>query len=556
MSGFEGSAGTVVITNTSCGLWTDSRYFLEAETAIKGTSYELHRLGEADVVDFPEWLARSLDAGTTVGIDGACVSTALFRTLFATLLAAGITLRPTKDPFAVTWTGRPALPSTPLFVHEERYTGESATARLMRIRRELERREARSHVVCTLDDIAWLLNVRAADVSYNPLAVAFLTIDRDSAALFTQLERINERARAHLRATGVDLHPYDAFWSVLPRIERPVWLDPERTTVAIAAALDSRVVHMARPEVCIETVQPSTGFKAVKNEAELNHTRNTMVRDGVAMVRFLRWLDDAVAAGQTMGETEVSAKLREFRSQLPNYIGDSFEYISGFGGHGAIIHYRAKRESEYAVRRDGVYLIDSGAQYLDGTTDITRTVCTGDVEQPAKEDFTYVLKAHIALAGARFPAGTSGRQLDPLARRPLWDADRNFGHGTGHGVGYFLNVHEGPHRIAQLQSDWPLQPGMIISNEPGVYRRDRWGIRIENLVVVVADGVGDFGPFYAFETLSVCPIDRRMILSRLLSLAERDWIDAYHEHVRTVLEPHLEAADAAWLRAATEPLAD
>lgn len=551
LTGFTGSAGTFVITRDHAALWTDSRYYLEAEFALTGSGIELFRLGESGVLDYPEWIAANLPTGSRAGIDARCVAIATFRTLESGLKRNGITLVGTDDPMRSFWNDRPNLPSTPLVVHDSSYSGEPATARLMHIRKELDHVGARSHVVCTLDDIAWILNLRASDVDYNPVAVAFLIVDRDEAQLYTDPSRVTAEAQAHCRAAGVAIVPYPDFWSKLSSLEQPVLTDPERVTMGVLQSIDANGTGNA---AIIERAQPSTARKARRNQVELNHTRKVMVRDGVAMVQFLSWLERTMAEGTCPTELEAAAKLRAFRAALPGYVGDSFEYISSYAGHGAIIHYRAKDESQSRLRRTGTYLIDSGAQYLDGTTDITRTVALGEVEPMAKDDFTLVLRAHIALATTRFPLGTTGRQLDSIPRRVLWQDRRNYGHGTGHGVGFFLSVHEGPQRIAQQQSDWPLEEGMVISNEPGLYRRDRWGMRTENLLAVGNDENSEFGSFLRFETLTLCPIDRRMIVVEQLDAGERKWIDEYHRRVRTALESGLEATDRAWLESATKPL--
>ena len=567
VSGFFGSAGTVVITADRAGLWTDSRYFLAAEQALSGSEIQLFRVQTPGVPDYPQWIAATMASGATVGVDGALVTPAWRDALLKALHGRSITLVSLDDPFDELWRDRPPLPANPLVVMDAKYTGEDTRARLSRIRDRLREAGAASHVVITLDDIAWILNLRGSDIPYNPVFLAYLTILRDGGAvLYTATDRVTPPARKALDDAGVDLREYHRFREDLrtlsgTRLPGPVLLDPQRVSWSVATMLEDR-----NP---LYLPQPSTGMKACKSRTEVGRLRSAMIRDGVAMVRFLAWLQGIMKeSGQGLSdgphtEYTLAGKLREFRAEGKHYLGDSFNYISGLDGNGAIVHYDVDADSARKLTFPAVYLIDSGAQYRDGTTDITRTVAldpTGGRELEERhprlrEDFTLVLKGHIALARLIFPRNTPGREIDAVARIPLWETYRNYGHGTGHGVGFCLNVHEGPQKIAPGSSDWPLEAGMLCSNEPGLYRTGRYGIRTENLILVTpAEESAEFGAFLQFETLSLCPIDQTLIDVSMLSREERDWIDLYHRCVREELGPHLPEEERRWLEEATTPL--
>lgn len=540
LSGFDGSAGTVVVTRDRAGLWTDSRYYLHAEQVLEGTGIELFRLGVAGVTDYPGWLAGTLDAHARVGVDSRLITRDAADRLRETLEQARISLVDAGDPMDELWTDRPGLPAEAVVVYPSEWAGETRATRLARVRERISAQGATSHVISTLDDIAWLLLLRGSDVAYNPVFVAHLIVTATNATLYTDTTRVDAAALAELTADHVTVRAYERFETDLAALEAPVAVDPSRSSWWISNRLGPRMAPVS---------QPSADIKSRKNDVQLGHLRRTMVRDGQAMVRFLRALEESVAAGESLDEYGLVQRLHAERASAPTFRGDAFDTISGFGPNGAVVHYRVQRASALPVTAPGVYLVDSGAQYLDGTTDITRTVAIGGVggggragggdgssadggiPEEARADFTYVLKAHIALATLVFPVGVSGHEIDAIARAALWRAHRSYGHGTGHGVGFYLNVHEGPQRIALGSPAWPLAPGMIISNEPGLYRTGRWGIRIENLVAVQRDGESEFGSYLSFETLSLCPIDRRMIVPELLSRDELAWIDAYHARV-------------------------
>ncbi len=571
LSGFRGSVGTLVVTREAAGLWVDSRYYLEAESAIAGTGIELFKSGLPGVPEYPKWLAdrlierrgersaaerptadrpaaeRSAAKRPAVGVCASTTTIARVRALESELARAGASVVPSDDLLDDIWTDRPGYPTAPVVEYSTTFAGESRAQKLMRVRDHVRERGAGALLLSSLDDIAWLTNLRGGDVVYNPLFLAFLAVTLDEAVLFMDSEKLDSPTAESLAADGYTIAPYRAVREyVANRLpDTAVLLSPEKTAIELRSVLpESRTV--------IEETDITTFFKARKNRVELEGIRSAMRRDGVAMVRFLRWIEESVPGGEVT-ERSAAAKLEELRAAGKHHVGPSFPTISGFGEHGAIVHYRFDEESAVPLGQ-GVYLVDSGAHYLDGTTDITRTIMLGRRSKRAAADFTLVLKAHIALATLRFPKGTAGVQLDAVARAELWRTLRNYGHGTGHGVGCYLNVHEGPQKLATRLSDVPIDPGMITSNEPGLYRRGEYGIRIENLVHTVEDETGDFGPFLRFETLTLCPIDLQLIDASLLTEAELEWVNSYHEWVREELSPFLEPEDRRWLEEHTRPI--
>ncbi len=550
VSGFYGSAGTVVVTQSEAGLWTDSRYFLAAETAIAGSEFCLFRLHEEGVLDYPAWLAATLPAGSTVGVDGGVVTLAERRTLESQLGLRNIALTALIDPFAELWPDRPPLVSDPVYVLDDTYAGVSTREKIANLRAAIAEASATTHIVSTLDDIAWILNLRGSDVAYNPVFRAYLVVSLDRVVLYRDRGTISEDVRVAL--ADVEIAPYERFFVDLPTLTGPVLIDPQRTSWSIAESLSEIET--------VEQMQPSTVAKACKNSTELSNLEHAMARDGAALVRFFAWLDGIDPVREQLNENDLADTLRRFRQEDALSIGDSFNYISGFGPNGAIIHYDPTENGPSTIDAPGIYLIDSGGQYLDGTTDVTRTLPIGDVSQiedllrRAATDHTLVLKGHIALAQLRFPFGTSGRDIDAIARAPLWAAARSYSHGTGHGVGFVLNVHEGPQRIAPGADPYPLQPGMLVSNEPGIYRTGEYGIRFENLVVVEEVEKSEFGTFLGFRTLTLAPIDRRLIVLELLQPEDIDWIDRYHEQVVAALSPLLDDEELRWLERMCRPL--
>lgn len=544
LSGFHGSAGTVVVTPTAAGLWTDFRYFLAAEEALAGSGITLFKHGNHGVVDYPAWLAATLQHGDVVSFDAAVVSKAVQRSLEAALEPHGIVVRPGEDLPGEVWTGRPALPKYPIFEHDVKFAGESRGEKLSRLREAIEQAGATAHLVSALEEIAWILNLRGSDVAYNPVFLSYLLITAERAELFIDPAKVPEDVAGELARDGITTRPYDqieAALQQLPSTDRVLYA-PDLVNARLAMIIDEH----ATP---VEGQNPSTPAKARKNATQLECVRRAMVRDGVAMVRFLAWLDHSVG-NEHITELSAAEQLRQFRSDGEHFVSEAFSTISAYRGHGALPHYSTTDESNVALEPAGIYLVDSGGHYQDGSTDITRTVTLGEPTDDERVDFTLVLKAHIGLATLRYPRGTTGHAIDVVARRAMWDHGANFGHGTGHGVGFFLNVHEGPQRISQRPSQVPLAVGMITSNEPGLYRAGRYGIRTENLVITVEDEQTEFDEFLRFDTVTLCPIDTRLVDVSMLDDAEIDWLNAYHRRVRDALLGKLAGADAQWLEAA------
>ena len=547
ISGFTGSAGTVVVTESEAGLWTDSRYFLQAAEELKGSGITLYKEGLPGTPSVTEFLSERLRSGEAVGIDGKMFSVAQVEQMERELAPRGIRIRTAGDPMERIWEGRPPMPQDPAFVYGLQYAGKSCREKVEEIRSELKGANAEALLLSSLDEIAWTLNLRGSDVHCNPVVVSYLMITAGETVCFIAPEKVTEEVRSYLAEEGVSLRDYAEVEDYLRAFgRRSLLLDPRKTSYAIRSAVNPSCA-------VVPGESPVALLKAVRNEQEIAGVHEAMRKDGVALVKFLRWLEEAVPSGK---ETELSVdrKLREFRSAQPLYMGESFDTIAGYKEHAAIVHYTATPESDAALRPEGLLLIDSGAQYLDGTTDITRTIALGELTEEEKTDYTLILKGHIDLAMAKFPAGTRGAQLDVLARMPIWKRGMNFLHGTGHGVGHFLNVHEGPQSIRMNENPVTLRPGMVTSNEPGVYKAGSHGVRIENLTLVRKAGEGMFGAYLEFETLTLCPICKRGIRKELLTAEETEWLNAYHERVYESLSPRLDAEERAWLRQATAPL--
>ena len=549
-SGFTGSAGTLVVTAEDAGLWTDSRYFSQAEQELAGSGVRLVKLQVAHTAEHVSWLAGAVGEGDTVAVAGDSLSLAGREQLRRTLAAD---LRTDLDLPGENWSGRPPLPRAPVVEHPLEYARSARDEKLGRVRHAMKKLDASHHFVSTLDDIAWITNLRGSDVPYNPVFLAHLLVGPSRATLFVDRGKVEPALLSRLAADGFDIADYATAASALaglPPASR-LLVDPSRVVCALVDAIgpDITLVHGANP---------STLLKARKQAAELDHIREAMRHDGAALARGFHQIESRLAAGDTLTEVSVDEILRQARAASPSFVGESFATIAGYQANGALPHYRATPEHHSTLRPAGLLLIDSGGQYLGGTTDITRVLALGEVTDEQKRDATLVLKGMIGLSRARFPAGASGPQLDALARAPLWAAGMDFGHGTGHGVGYFLNVHEGPHGIrppVQGGALVPLEPGMITSIEPGLYKPGRHGIRHENLAVVVESDETEFGRFLAFETLTLCPFDRRALEPRLLDPAERAWLDDYHACVRAALAPLLDGAERAWLEWHCAPLA-
>ncbi len=543
ISGFTGSAGTVVVTRTEAGLWTDSRYFLQAAQQLEGTEIDLYKEMLPETPGIADFLCDRLQAGEAVGIDGKVFSVVEVLGLKAKLQASGIALKSIADPMEQIWEDRPAMPQGPAFVYETKYAGQSAPQKIAAIRKEMKQQQAGALLVSALDEIAWALNIRGNDVHCNPVAVSYLLIEEKSVHFFIQPQKVTAALAAYLQENGVSVHAYEAIEEHLHRLGAgSILLDPAKTNYATYSAIGSgcRIIEGACPIALL---------KAIRNETEIAGIRAAMQRDGVALVKFLRWLQTAVPKG---GETEISVdkKLHELRAAGPLYMGESFDTIAGYGPHGAIVHYEATPETDVPLKPEGFLLLDSGAQYLDGTTDITRTIALGELTDEEKTDYTLILKGHINLAMAVFPEGTRGAQLDVLARMPIWRHRMNFLHGTGHGVGHFLNVHEGPKSIRMNENPVTLRAGMVTSNEPGVYKAGLHGVRTENLVLTVPAGEGLFGRYLKFETITLCPICKKGIIKEMLNQEETDWLNNYHQNVYEKLSPDLDEEEREWLKEA------
>lgn len=552
-SGFDGSAGDVLVTETKAGLWTDSRYFLQAEEQLEGTGIELFKMGVPGVPDLAQFIKSELKSGQTVGVDPQLLAYSEASELQKELAAKNISLTYVEENLVdLLWNDRPALPQDPVYLWDEMYAGESAAEKLRRIREKMAAEGAEVHVLTLLDAIAWTFNIRSNDVDYNPVAIAYAIITMEKAELFVDTAKISKKIKKELKPI-VKLYDYSDFKKRLHKYAKrktKIWLDHTSINQWIVSLVSKKKSAVIFKE------SPVTLFKAVKNETELEGFRNCHIRDGVAMVKFLHWLEQAVPKG---GVTELSAsdKLEAFRSDVHLFKGLSFESISAYNEHGAIVHYTSSPETNVELKGNGIYLIDSGGQYLDGTTDITRTIAIGKPTEEQKDRFTRVLKGHLQLSMTRFPRGTQGIQLDTIARKPLWDVGLNYGHGTGHGVGAFLSVHEGPQGISYYRGiGVPLVEGMVCSNEPGFYKTGEYGIRIETLVQVVKDEThsGEDFEFLTFETITLCPVDRNLIKKELLSAEEVEYLNRYHQRVYETLSPYLEGVELSWLKKATNPI--
>lgn len=548
LSGFSGSAGDLVVTLDEALLWTDSRYFLQAADQLAGTEIKLMKDGLPDTPSIAQWLTSILHEGERVGINGMVFSTVAKDELEMKLAAYGIALDASFDPLDEIWPGRPELPKDKIFVHEEKYAGENAKSKLAKMLDGAKGQKADAIFISALDEIAWVLNIRSKDVQYNPVATSFLYVSPAGSVLFVDLDKVDAPIREYLASQGVEIAPYSSVKEFITDIsaDTRVLVDKGRTSAGIVDLLGDR---------CIKGSSVAAMPKSCKNDTQIAGLRAAMQRDGIAMVKSLCEIQSRVNSGNRITEMDVADILRKYRSQSPLFFDESFGTIAGYQEHGAIVHYEADETSNAELHPTGLLLIDSGAQYLDGTTDITRTISLSDNPTPdEKRDFTLVMKGHIALGTAVFPEGTCGAQLDALARQFLWKEGLSYLHGTGHGVGHFLNVHEGPQSIRLNYVPTPLTPGMVTSNEPGLYREGIHGIRCENLVLTVEAATTEFGRFYKFETLTLCPFGHSLFDTSLMTNDEIEWLNEYHTRVRNALSPDLEGDTLAWLMANTEPL--
>ena len=541
ISGFSGSSGTFVLTLDSAALWTDSRYFLQAEQELSETDIELCKDGLSTTPSIDQWLSEKLNKGNNVGIDGRVYAASDALSLMQKLENKGLNLISDYDPFAEIWENRPSIPTNPVFELPLEYSGLSASEKISQILNQLEQKGEDSLLVASLDTIAWIFNIRGNDVKYNPVAVCYAYISRNETVLFIDPRKVTEEIIRYFRDEGIALAEYSKTLDYVSNIHNTsISLSSNKISLNLYNAIssDCRIVD------CIPL--PADLMKSIKNETEIRGFKNAVKRDGVALVKFLMWFEKAVVE-ENVTELSIVEKLAEYRSQQPLFVEESFETIAAYQANGAIVHYHVSLENPAQIKSDGFLLLDSGAQFFDGTTDITRTIALGSLSNQMKEDYTLVLKGHIAIAMCRFPQGTRGTQIDILARNALWNKGLNYLHGTGHGVGHFLNVHEGPQSIRTSENSVTLQPGMVTSNEPGLYRTGEYGIRIENLILAKEDITTEFGDFYSFETLTLCPIDTTPVVKEMMTEDEVQWLNTYHKKVYDSLLPLLSAEEGEWL---------
>jgi len=546
LSGFDGSAGTAVVTMNEAALWTDSRYFIAAELQLKDTPFQLMKERVPGTPDMAEWLCKQLEKGDVVGIDGHVFDVAEAEALQKELRAHGILLENRYDPMETIWQERPAIPTSEIHVHPLRYAGESVASKLERLRNKLKKLRCDAMMVSALDEIAWLLNLRGNDVRCNPVFVAYCLVKPHETMLFISKEKLSPSVQKMLMQQGMIILPYESAEITLRNMQDVRLLLPRGTNAAIREASSQCIVTMCP--------SPIAEMKAVKNDKEIDGFHNAMLRDGVAMVKFLRWLKPAVAVG---GVTEmgIGRKLAALRAEQPLFKDISFDTIAAYKAHGAIVHYEASEETDLELKPEGLLLLDSGAQYLDGTTDITRTIALGTPTEEEKHVYTLVLKGHIALSRMKFPKGSSGTQLDSAARYAMWQEGYNYGHGTGHGVGSYLNVHEGPHQIRMNYVPASIVAGMTVTDEPGIYLEGKFGVRIENTLLSIPFKTTEFGEFLGFEPLTLCPIDTAPIDKAMMTPVEVEWLNDYHAEVRSKLLPLLDDAEnKQWLMEATQSI--
>ncbi|WP_294348710.1 aminopeptidase P family protein [uncultured Sphingobacterium sp.] len=539
-SGFTGSAGTLAITQDFAGLWTDSRYFVQAAEQLAGTGFELVKLKAQGAAEYADWLGEQLGAGAKVAFDGNLASLLVAQSVQHTLEPLDITVDGHVDLLSSLWEGRPALPQAKAYLLNEATTGQSTVSKIEAVRAEMKKNRTAAHLISSLDDLAWLLNIRGQDVPCNPVVLGFVMITTEDSTLYIEPSKLSAEATEQLKTYGVRVAPYEDVFKAISALDvASILIDPKRTCFAVFDSIPKQVK-------IVEKTNPSTSLKAIKNTIEIENNRHTFVKDGVALTRFFKWLEENVSCGE-LSELSIADKLRELRERQEGFVDVSFTTIAGYLDHGALPHYSANEKSNYMLEPKGLLLVDSGGQYQTGTTDITRVVSLGAATQEEKEDYTLVLKGTIEGSQAIFPTGTRGYQIDAITRRPLWETLRNYGHGTGHGVGFFLNVHEGPQVFNPAAIDVAVEPGMITSIEPGLYRVGKHGIRIENLVLTRKAGSSEFGDFLDFETLTICYIATDLIEKSLLDKKHIAWLNNYNQWVYDQLSTHLNAEEKNWL---------
>lgn len=548
ISGFTGSAGTVVITLNKAGLWTDSRYFLQAESELSGSEIVLFKDRLPETIRISDWLLQELMDGDRVGIDGHVYSAKDALSLSNELKESNITLISDYDPFDIIWQERPVLPKTPIVVHPMEFAGETVSRKITRVLAEAEKVDTNAVWISSLDTIAWLFNIRGHDVFYNPVVVSHAYLSKDENVLFVDKEKISLKVAEHLQKERVTIADYHETGDFLKKIcNMQVCVDGNKISFNLYQAITER-------NWIVDTLSVADVLKSMKNEVEVAGFRRAMVRDGVALVKFLMWLEKNVSEKNDITEYTIGLQLKAFRGEQEHFSGESFSTIAGYGANAAVVHYHPLEDSASQIKPEGFLLIDSGGQYLDGTTDITRTVALGALTDEMKNDYTLVLKGHIGLSKAVFPAGTRGSQIDLLARKAMWEQGINYLHGTGHGVGHYLNVHEGPQSIRPEENPVAMRVGMVVTNEPGIYRDHRYGIRIENMMLTQLAMHTEYGDFYSFETITLCPIDTTPIVKSMLTDDDRVWLNEYHGMVYERLSPYLSDSEREWLKHKTDAI--
>lgn len=539
-SGFTGSAGTLVITNNHAGLWTDSRYYTQAEEQLQGSGIDLFKEGLEETPSITNYLINNLNKGANIAVWGELISITQYTNLKSQLTPFNIITD--LDPIQAIWSNRPSLPLNKVEIYSTVYCGESAHQKTASVQENYIDSE-QAFIISSLEEIAWLLNIRGTDIRNNPVVISYLIVEKSGSTLFIDSSKLEDDTIGYLGNLNIKIEPYTAIFTYLNQLNKEIILDPQTTNKRIFDAIKTPI---------IQTNSPIARLKSLKNKTQIKNIKKAMIKDGVAMVNFLMWLEKNIDNGIT--EIDIANKLNLCRSLQGNFKGESFDTIAGYKEHAAIVHYAANEHSNYTLQKKGSILIDSGAQYLEGTTDITRTIALGDLSEQESIDYSLVLKGHINLAKAIFPKGTRGSQLDILARLPLWEHKKNYLHGTGHGVGQYLSVHEGPQSIRMQENSTQLEEGMVISNEPGVYIPNSHGVRIENLILVTTSGEGLLGSYLQFETISLCPICTKGIKKELLNYDEIEWLNSYHKKVFNQLSPYLEKEQIAWLKDKTNKI--
>lgn len=548
ISGFTGSAGTVVITLDEAGLWTDGRYYIQAEKQLEGSGIRLFKMADLGVPSYTEWLKNTLKEGSTVGFDGSVFSVDLFKGMGKAFKSKNINIKIEKDLIDEIWEDRPEIPKELVFLHGIKYAGKSRVEKLNKVRVNMSSKGANYYLLTSLDDIAWLLNIRGNDVPNNPVVISNVLVGEDKCYLFVDASKVTHDIRLELETDGIEIKGYNEIHQILNQltIDDSIIFDANKTSISMYNSINTDTIKIEEPNI-------TTALKAIKNEVEIENLRNCQVSDGLAMVKFIKWLKESVTKEEI---TEISAEkmLEAFRRQQDLFVEPSFDTIAGYKDHAAMMHYKATKETQYTLKDEGFFLVDSGGQYFNGTTDTTRTIVLGKLTEEEKRDFTLVLKGNIALSSVKFLEGATGSSLDVLARQPIWEYGLDYKCGTGHGVGFFLNVHEGPQGFRKEPNSVKLEKGMVITNEPGIYKEGKHGVRTENIMLVVEEEKTEFGQFMSFEAITYCPIDLDGIDKDMLTDKEKQWLNDYHKMVYKRLSPYLDKEHKTWLKKETREI--